>query len=428
MDIIIIAGGKGVRLGPLALNIPKPMVLIEGKPVLEHQIELAKRYNLKEIIILSGHMSGKIEEYFSDGRWLGVNIKQINEQSPLGTAGCLEQIKEFVSDDFIVFNADTVMDFDILKMIDFHYMKNSAATLFLHPNDHPYDSDLIEIDDNGYVSSIYLKPHSDNRWYRNLAIAGVYIFKKKVLGYIKKSEKADLVKDIIPMLLQSGEMIAGYISPEYIKDMGTPDRYEKVKKDLLNGKIKDSNLKYKRPAIFIDRDGVINRDITLLCNANDFELLQGVTNAIKKINDSGFLAIVVTNQPVIARNLTDFNGLRQIHNKMEWLLGKQGCYLDAIYFCPHHPDSGYSEERKEFKIDCDCRKPKPGMILRATEELNIDLGKSFIIGDRESDIIAGKNAGITTVLVKINAEYWESQNSCADMRFNSLEEAIDTIL
>ncbi|MHB1275963.1 MAG: D-glycero-alpha-D-manno-heptose-1,7-bisphosphate 7-phosphatase, partial [Candidatus Humimicrobiaceae bacterium] len=197
---------------------------------------------------------------------------------------------------------------------------------------------------------------------------------------------------------------------------------------LLCGKIKKSNLKYKRPAIFIDRDGVINKEINLLCKADDFELISGVASAIKKINDSGYLAVIVTNQPAIARNLIDFNGLRQIHNKMEWLLGKQGCYLDAIYFCPHHPDSGYPEERREFKVNCDCRKPKPGMILCAAEELNIDLEKSFIIGDRESDILAGKNAGITTVLVKINGEYWENQDSCANMKFNSLEEAVNTIL
>ena len=428
MDIVIIAGGKGIRLGTLTLDVPKPMVLLEGKPVLEYQIELAKQYNLKEIIILSGYMSDKIEEYFFDGKWLGVNIKHINEQFPLGTAGCLKQIEEFVSDDFIVFNADIVMDFDILKMIDFHYGKDSAATLFLHPNDHPYDSDLIEIDDNGYVLSIYPNPHSNDRWYKNLVIAGVYIFKKSVLQHIKKNIKADVGKDLLPTLLHSDEMISGYISSEYVKDMGTHERYEKVKKDFLSGKIKKSNLKYKRPAIFIDRDGVINKEINLLCKADDFELLPGVAGAIKKINDSGYLAVVVTNQPVIARNLTDFNVLRQIHNKMEWLLGKQGCYLDAIYFCPHHPDSGYPEERKEFKIDCDCRKPKPGMILRAAEELNIDLEKSFIIGDRESDVVAGKNAGITTVLVKINGEYWENQDSCADMRFNALEEAINAIL
>jgi len=428
MDIIIIAGGKGKRLESLVLGVPKPMVLLEGKPVLEYQIELAKRYNLKKIIILSGYMSDKIEEYFLNGKWLGVNIKYINEQFPLGTAGCLNQVEEFVSDDFIVFNADIVMDFDILKMIDFHYMKNSAATLFLHPNDHPYDSDLIKIDDNGYVLSIYPKPHSTGRWYQNLVIAGVYIFKKSVLQYIKKNKKADLGKDLIPTLLNSGEMISGYISSEYIKDMGTLDRYKKVKKDFLSGKIKKSNLKYKRPAIFIDRDGVINKEINLLCKTDDFVLLPGVAGAIKKINDSGYLAVVVTNQPVIARNLIDFNVLRQIHNKMEWLLGKQGCYLDTIYFCPHHPDSGYPEERKEFKIDCDCRKPKPGMILRAAAELNINLEKSFIIGDRESDAAAGKNAGITTILVKINGEYWENKDSCADMKFNTLEEAINAIL
>ena len=121
--------------------------------------------------------------------------------------------------------------------------------------------------------------------------------------------------------------------------------------------------------------------------------------AIKMINASGFLAVVVTNQPVIARGEVSVSELNEIHNKMEILLGVEGAYLDAIYYCPHHPHKGYEGEVSELKIDCDCRKPKPGMLLSAARDYNIDLSASWMIGDGENDVAAGENAGCKTVLL-----------------------------
>ena len=159
------------------------------------------------------------------------------------------------------------------------------------------------------------------------------------------------------------------------------------------------NLKNKQKAVFLDRDGTINKYVGFLRNIDEFELIDGVANAIKKINASGYLAIVVTNQPVIARGEVSFEELEGIHNKMETLLGKEGAYLDAIYFCPHHPHKGYEGERPELKFDCDCRKPKPGMLLNAARDFNIDLSQPWMIGDGENDIKAGQNAGCQTALI-----------------------------
>ena len=159
------------------------------------------------------------------------------------------------------------------------------------------------------------------------------------------------------------------------------------------------NLKNKQKAIFLDRDGTINKYVGFLRNIDDFELIDGVAEAIRKINESGYLAVVVTNQPVVARGEVSFEELEEIHNKMETLLGKEGAYLDAIYYCPHHPHKGYEGERPELKIDCDCRKPKPGMLLKAAADFNIDLSRSWMVGDGENDIKAGINAGCMTVLL-----------------------------
>ena len=215
--------------------------------------------------------------------------------------------------------------------------------------------------------------------------------------------KIDLDRHLLKPLAGTGKMFC-YDSPEYVKDMGTPERFEAVTKDFESGKVFARNLKNKQKAIFLDRDGTINKYKGFLRNIDDFELLPTVSEAIKLINKSGYLAVVVTNQPVIARGEVTYDELNEIHNKMETLLGADGAYLDGIYFCPHHPDSGFEGEIKELKFDCDCRKPKPGMLLKAAEDFNIDLTKSWIIGDGDNDKAAGESAGCRTKIIPTDGE------------------------
>lgn len=192
------------------------------------------------------------------------------------------------------------------------------------------------------------------------------------------------------------------------ENMGTPDRFHQVEEDFKAGRVSAKNLSNKQKAVFLDRDGTINKYVGFLRNINDFELIDGVAEAIKKINASGYLAIVVTNQPVIARGEVTFRELEEIHNRMETELGLQGAYLDAIYYCPHHPHKGYEGEVPELKIECDCRKPKPGMLLSAAGDYNIDLSQSYMIGDGENDVKAGLAAGCKAVL--INGEGTDAKN------------------
>ncbi len=406
MKIVIIAGGKGTRIASVANEIPKAMIPIDGKPVIEYQVELAKRYGFDDFIFIIGHLGEQIEEYFGDGSTRNVKIKYYKETQALGTAGALAYFKQDLQEDFFVFYGDTVMDFDMEKMMKFHVENKSDGTLFIHPNDHPYDSDIVEIDENARVQKIYIKPHPEGFVSRNLVNAALFIFSPKVLEFIETGVKSHIEKDILPKCLNSGLKFYGYNSPEYIKDMGTPDRYNKVSGDVKSGKVSRLNWKYKRPAVFLDRDGVISKEIDLLHNAEQLELIEGAGEAIKYINEKGYLAIVVTNQPVIARNLCTLDELAYIHAKLETLLGKQHAYLNAIYFCPHHPDGGYPEERKEYKIKCECRKPAPGMLLEAMNDWNIDISNSVMIGDRNSDVIAGEKAGVkTSVMIEQNKPY-----------------------
>ena len=298
------------------------------------------------------------------------------------------------------------MDVALDKMYAFHTIQQADATLFLHPNDHPYDSDLVEIDKKGVIIGFHSKPHPKNFLYRNLVNAALYILSPRLLLHIPQGIKSDFGKDIFPKVLTENLRLIGYVSSEYIKDMGTPERYKKVCNDVLTGKVARLNKKYAQAAVFLDRDGVLVKEVDLLCKPEQLELLEGAADAIRYINESGYLAVVVTNQPVIARNLCSIEELEFIHKKMETLLGFEHSYLDAIYYCPHHPDKGFPEERKEYKIKCTCRKPNPGMLLQAAQDLNINLKKSYMIGDRDSDIIAGQNAGVSaSILIERNKPF-----------------------
>ena len=411
MKTVIMAGGRGTRISSVASDIPKPMIKIERKPVLEWEIESLRDQGYKDIILTVSHMADQIMEYFRDGSAFGVQIEYFVEEQPLGNAGALFKLRDKLDSDFLLLNADAIFDVDFNRFVGFHRAHGGLVTLFTHPNSHPYDSGVLIADENEAVEQWLTKEDVRPQWYRNRVNAGLHVINPTVLdmteiapekigteGYDGKTIKVDLDRQILKPLCGTGKMFC-YDSPEYVKDMGTPERYEAVCRDFAAGRVKAKNLKQKQKAIFLDRDGTINKYVGFLRNIDEFVLLPGVAEAVRKINSSGYLAIVVTNQPVIARGELTVPELQLIHNKMEMLLGEQGVYLDGIYYCPHHPHKGYEGEVPELKIDCNCRKPKPGMLLRAAEDFNIDLSSSWMIGDGENDVKAGKAAGCRTTLI-----------------------------
>lgn len=417
MKTVIMAGGKGTRISSIAKDIPKPMLPIDGKPVLEHEIESLREQGFCDIIITVSHLGNVIMDYFGDGKKFGVHIDYFVEKVPLGNAGALFALKEQLEGDFLLLNADAIFDIDFKRFVQYHKEHHGLATLFTHPNSHPYDSGLIVTGSNGTVEQWMTKEESRPLYYKNRVNAGLHVISSELLELMEPvvslSDKVDLDRQLLKPLAGTGRMYA-YDSPEYVKDMGTPERYRAVTDDFLSGRVKAKNLLNKQKAVFLDRDGTINEYRGFITSPEQLELMDGAAEAIRAINNSGYLAIVVSNQPVVARGDCTFEELEQIHNKLETELGRAGAYLDAIYFCPHHPDKGFPGEIAELKIDCACRKPKPGMLLQAAKDFNIDLSQSYMVGDSMRDMEAGKAAGCKTVYVGTNPEQLGAETKCYD--------------
>ena len=198
MKAVIMAGGKGTRLKEITKDeIPKPMAKILDKPILEYQIEVLRENNILELIIVIGHLGNKIKEYFKDGRDFGVDITYIEEKEPLGTAGAFYYLKEYIKEDFILLFGDLIFDIYLKRMIDFHVKKDSFATLFVHPNSHPYDSDIVLMDKDSKIVGFDSKNNIRDYFYDNCVNAGIYIISNKLLNKIDKLQKIDLEKDIL---------------------------------------------------------------------------------------------------------------------------------------------------------------------------------------------------------------------------------------
>jgi histidinol-phosphate phosphatase family protein len=406
-QLIILAGGAGTRLRARLGDLPKPMIPVAGKPLLEHQVELAKKFGYTDLIFFVHYRADLIEQYFGNGEKFGVRIRHILEKEPLGTAGAVFAGMDLLADRFFVMYGDTMVNVDLERLWRAHEKAGAAATLLLHPNDHPFDSDLVEVDAESRVLSFHNRPHPPNVWRQNLVNAGLYILEKSALKKCADLKPAkpdskivDFGKDIFPALVARGEKLLGYNSPEFIKDIGTPERYDRISTQFAAGIVQRSSLASLQRAVFLDRDGTLIPDKDCLRTADELELLPGAAEAIHQLNLAGWRTVLVTNQPVVAKGWCSEAELQNIHNKLESALGLEHAFLDRIYFCPHHPEKGFPGERPELKIVCNCRKPKIGMIEKAVVDLNIDLSQSWLIGDTTTDVQTAKNAGLKSILLQ----------------------------
>lgn len=400
-NVAILAGGMGTRLRSRTGNLPKPMAPVLGRPVLEHLIDLCVRHGLRDIALLVHYEHETIRAHFGNGERFGARLHYYVETSARGTAGALRDALAHLHERFLVLYGDTYADVNLSRLWDAHANSGADATLLLHPNDHPQDSDLVEVDANGLIVAIHPYPHPEGVALANLVNAAMYAMQKSGLTDVIPSEgRFDLAKHTFPAMLAAGRRLRAYVTPEYIKDMGTPERLDKVERDVVFGLPQRLSDRQPRRAVFLDRDGTINREVNHLSKPEQLELLEGAGEAVRRLNRSGVLAVCVTNQPVLARGDVTETGMRAIHARLDQLLGERHAYLDALYLCPHHPDRGFPGEVVELKGSCDCRKPATGLIDSAVRDMRISRQDSWMVGDTTSDIRAGRDAGLRTILVR----------------------------
>lgn len=397
---VIQAGGKGTRLKCLTGDkIPKPLLMLNGKPMIQWQIENLKTCGISQIVIIIGHLGEKIREYFGDGTSLGVELSYIDEAAPLGSAGALYDLKgRLECRDFLLLFGDVMFDLDLERMIRFHEEHGGSATLLVHPNSHPYDSDLIVMDRDCRIVRFDSKENTRNYWYDNCVNAGIYVLSGRILCHMEEKKRCDLEKDLLAPLVKTGQ-IYGYRTTEYVKDAGTVERFRSVSAAQTRGLWSMKNRNNPQKCIFLDRDGTVNRYTGMIWKEEHMELEDHAAEAIKLINESGYLAILVTDQPVVDKGICNVEQVNKINRKLQVLLGEKGAYLDDITFCPCYVGKDSLKENPEYKIPWDCQNPLAGMIDQMVDKYHINRSASYIVGDSTVDIWAGLNGGLKTILV-----------------------------
>lgn len=408
MKTVIMAGGHGTRLGALSSQIPKPMLKIEGKPILEHQIDCLRAQGFTDIILTVSYLGHLIKDYFKDGKQWGVSIHYFEESVPMGNAGALFQLQPYLEEDFLLLNADIIFQVDLKRFVSYHYQKGGWITLFAYANNHPQDSGLIITDDDNRVTQWFTKEDVRPTWYKNCVNGGIHLVSPLALEAVRNHSafprqteggivKIDLDRQILKPLCKTGKIFC-YKSPEYVQDMGTPERYASVCEDVKTGRVQSKQLTNPQCAIFLDRDSMMNHPAAGKYKLDDFELRPQVARAIRKINEAGYLAIVLAKQPMSACTPESSQELVQFHNKMETLLGKEGAYIDQIYISP----SSFTEcagELSKQKTACPSGKTEPNVLQKAAKDFHIDLTRSWFVGTNQQDVQVAKSAGCKTGLI-----------------------------
>jgi D-glycero-D-manno-heptose 1,7-bisphosphate phosphatase len=399
---VILAGGKGTRLGTLTDAIPKPMLPVGDKPFLYYPLWNLRRHGIKDIIITTGYLSDYFDKNLNAIDLKGMNISFFRETKPLGTGGALTLLKEKLDDTFFVLNGDTILDVNYLSMSQTMMETNADAVIALRKVKDSSQYGAITIK-NKTITAFKEKTNTSSSWING----GVYLL-KRVLFEELKAGPLSLENEFFPNLLKQTEVrLVSHKAEDFFLDIGLPTTYKTAQNLIPSWQ--------RRPAVFFDRDGVINQDYAYVHKIEEFDWITGSKEAILWCNNNGYLAILVTNQAGIGRGYYSEEDFAALTLWMQKELSMHGAHFDAVYYCPHHPEYG----KGRYKKDCWHRKPNPGMLEKALSEWPIDKAHSFLIGDKKSDLLAAQRIGIKSIrydegplidLVKSQATLINEQN------------------
>jgi D-glycero-alpha-D-manno-heptose 1-phosphate guanylyltransferase len=382
LEAIILAGGFGTRLQSVVKNLPKPMADINNKPFLDYILDYLLKYEITDVVLSVGYKQEVIKEKYKES-YKSINIKYASEDEPLGTGGAIKNALQYIEGEHVVvLNGDTFFDIDLKEFIEQHIFTKTDATLALKKM-YKFDRyGRVDIEGN-YVKGFIEKDFCEE----GLINGGIYILKKEIFDKYSFSKNFSFENDILEKKVSSIN-IGAYVSDGFFIDIGIPEDYARAKLYLLPQK-----------AVFLDRDGVINKDKKYVYKKEDFEFNEHIFELCEYFKNNNYLIFVITNQAGIARGYYTEEDFLELSKWMTDEFKKSNIIVSDVLYCPHHPEFG----NDKYKTNCSCRKPEPGMILKIKNRYNIDLSESILIGDKESDVKAGEKAGISNnILLKSN--------------------------
>jgi D-glycero-D-manno-heptose 1,7-bisphosphate phosphatase len=384
MDIgrqcVVLTGGLGTRLGRLVEQVPKPMLPVGGRPFLEQLVRQVRRFGFDSFLFLAGYRGEVVAEHFQpDGllaRELGARFTTLIEPRPLGTAGALRQAIPLLENAFLMLNGDSFFDFNVLDLAT-REASGAVARIALR--------EVADVDRYGVAETVgdrIVAFHPVGRR-AGLVNAGVYWLTPDILEALSPDDRS-LELDVFTRLAARGRL-AGVRYEGYFVDIGVPTDYQGAQSGLPNA--------IHRPAVFFDRDNVLNHDDGYTHRTDGFRWIEGAERAVKLCNDLGYFVFVVSNQAGVARGLYDIASVEALHSWMNGQLRTKGAHIDAFKFCPHHPEGTVAAYRQH----CGCRKPRPGMLLELSDTWPLASEGSILIGDQDSDLEAAERAGFRGV-------------------------------
>lgn len=368
MQAIILAGGFGTRLRSVVEDRPKPMADVNNKPFLNYLLDKLDSEGFNKVVLAVGYMSDYIINYYHN-KYKNLNIEYSLEDEPLGTGGCIKKALEYIDEEYAyVLNGDTYFDIDLRDIA-----ADSSITIACKYMENFSRYGKVEINSNNVITSFNEKQENQTGYING----GIYLFKKDVFNSFNLPAKFSLETDFFNKYLNSLD-IKAFKSSDYFMDIGIPEDYFKFCSDMKKIKV-----------LFLDRDGVINYDYGHVHEVDKFDFIPSIFPLCKKYQSDLYKIIVVSNQAGIAKGMYGETDLNKVDKYMKEEFKRHSIEILDSFYCIHKDED-----------NCNCRKPKPGLILEAAKKYNIDLSRSVLIGDKMSDIEAGHNAGISKLILK----------------------------